>query len=109
MQGPPKIGLVLRAVNPRFGERFGSSVAVSGTRLAVGAPDRAPCGAVTLFRRAKSSWVVEQVIAPTAGGRFGGAIALDRDGNISLPFNTEGMYRGWIKPDGSRGVAIFKD
>ncbi len=68
---------VLRAVNPRFGERFGSSVAVSGTRLAVGAPDRAPCGAVTLFRRAKSSWVVEQVIAPTAGGRFGGAIALD--------------------------------
>jgi len=68
---------VLRAVNPRFGERFGSSVAVSGQRLAVGAPDRAPCGAVTLFRRAKAAWVVEQVIAPTSGGRFGGAIALD--------------------------------
>ena len=47
-------------------------------------------------------------VIPEMGGD-GGAIALDRDGNISLPFNTEGMYRGWIKPDGSRGVAIFKD
>jgi beta-aspartyl-peptidase (threonine type) len=42
-------------------------------------------------------------------GGDGGAIALDRDGNVSLPFNTEGMYRGWIKPSGERGVAIFKD
>jgi len=47
-------------------------------------------------------------VVPEMGGD-GGAIALDKDGNISLPFNTEGMYRGWIKPDGSWGVAIFKD
>ena len=47
-------------------------------------------------------------VVPAMGGD-GGAIALDKDGNISMPFNTEGMYRGWIKPDGSRGVAIFKD
>ena len=47
-------------------------------------------------------------VVPDMGGD-GGAIALDKDGNISMPFNTEGMYRGWIKPDGSRGVAIFKD
>lgn len=47
-------------------------------------------------------------VVPEMGGD-GGAIALDKDGNISLPFNTEGMYRGWIKPDGSRGVAIFKE
>jgi beta-aspartyl-peptidase (threonine type) len=45
-------------------------------------------------------------VVPEMGGD-GGAIALDKEGNISLPFNTEGMYRGWIKPDGSRGVAIF--
>jgi L-asparaginase / beta-aspartyl-peptidase len=51
--------------------------------------------------------VLMQVV-PELGGD-GGAIALDKDGNIALPFNTEGMYRGWIKPDGSRGVAIFKD
>ena len=43
---------------------------------------------------------------PELGGD-GGAIAIDRDGNIAMPFNTSGMYRGWVKPDGSRGTAIF--
>jgi beta-aspartyl-peptidase (threonine type) len=47
-------------------------------------------------------------IVPEAGGD-GGAIALDRDGHIAMPFNTSGMYRGWIHPDGSRGVAIYRD
>ncbi len=47
-------------------------------------------------------------VVPDMGGD-GGAIALDKDGNIAMPFNTEGMYRGWIHPDGSRGVAIFKE
>ncbi|HEV8692931.1 MAG TPA: isoaspartyl peptidase/L-asparaginase [Lysobacter sp.] len=47
-------------------------------------------------------------IVPQQGGD-GGAIALDRDGNIAMPFNTSGMYRAWIKPDGSRGTAIFRD
>jgi beta-aspartyl-peptidase (threonine type) len=47
-------------------------------------------------------------IVPAAGGD-GGAVALDADGNIAMPFNTSGMYRGWIKPDGSRGTAIFRD
>ncbi|WP_226470383.1 isoaspartyl peptidase/L-asparaginase family protein [Luteimonas panaciterrae] len=45
---------------------------------------------------------------PALGGD-GGAIALDADGNIAMPFNTAGMYRGWIRPDGSRGTAIFRD
>jgi beta-aspartyl-peptidase (threonine type) len=43
---------------------------------------------------------------PELGGD-GGAIAVDRDGNIAMPFGTSGMYRGWAKGDGSRGVAIF--
>ena len=47
-------------------------------------------------------------IVPGLGGD-GGAIALDAKGNIAMPFNTSGMYRGWIKPDGSRGTAIFRD
>ena len=51
--------------------------------------------------------VVNKVV-PALGGD-GGAIALDRDGNIAMPFNTAGMYRAWIKPDGSRGTAIFRD
>lgn len=57
--------------------------------------------------RAASDAVVMQVV-PELGGD-GGVIALDKDGNIALPFNTEGMYRGWIKPSGERGVAIFKE
>ncbi|MET0808119.1 MAG: isoaspartyl peptidase/L-asparaginase [Pseudoxanthomonas sp.] len=43
---------------------------------------------------------------PGLGGD-GGAIAVDRDGNIAMPFSTAGMYRGWIGADGSRGTAIF--
>ena len=38
---------------------------------------------------------------------LGGLVALDRYGNIAMPFNTSGMYRGYAKP-GKRFVAIFK-
>ena len=43
-----------------------------------------------------------------AGGN-GGAIAVDAAGNVAFPFNTEGMYRGWIGADGVPHVAIFAD
>ncbi|WP_111267190.1 isoaspartyl peptidase/L-asparaginase [Lysobacter maris] len=46
-------------------------------------------------------------IVPAAGGD-GGAIALDRDGNIAMPFNSGSMFRGWIGPDGTRGTAIHE-
>ena len=42
-------------------------------------------------------------------GGEGGVIALDRNGNIAMPFNSEGMYRGFIKPDGKSEVMIYKD
>lgn len=51
--------------------------------------------------------VINQII-PKLGGD-GGAIVLAADGRIGLPFNTEGMYRGWIGADGVPHVAIFKD
>lgn len=51
--------------------------------------------------------VIGEVI-PAQGGD-GGVIALDAQGNVALPFNTPGMYRGWIGADGRRGVAIFGD
>ncbi|WP_242104667.1 isoaspartyl peptidase/L-asparaginase [Lysobacter sp. M2-1] len=47
-------------------------------------------------------------VVPELGGD-GGVIALDKDGNIAMPFNTSGMYRGWVKKDGSRGTAVFLD
>ena len=39
----------------------------------------------------------------------GGVIALDAKGNFAMPFNSEGMYRGWIGEDGVAHVAIYKD
>jgi beta-aspartyl-peptidase (threonine type) len=41
-------------------------------------------------------------------GGTGGLIAIDRQGNIALPFNTNGMYRGSIDVDGQVCVAIYK-
>ena len=35
-------------------------------------------------------------------------IAVDRDGNFALPFNSEGMYRGWVV-DGDLNVGIYSD
>ncbi len=42
-----------------------------------------------------------------AGGS-GGVIALDANGNVAMPFNTEGMYRGYAKPN-ERVVKIYKE
>ena len=45
---------------------------------------------------------------PALGGD-GGLIALDKKGNISMPFNTPGMYRGYIKSGTSAVIKIYKD
>lgn len=44
---------------------------------------------------------------PTLGGN-GGLIAVDAEGNIALPFNTEGMYRGYGYADQGPVVAIYR-
>jgi beta-aspartyl-peptidase (threonine type) len=41
-------------------------------------------------------------------GGTGGLIAIDRQGNIALPFNTSGMYRGYVEPNGKFVVEIYK-
>ncbi len=43
-----------------------------------------------------------------AGGS-GGVICVDKSGNISMPFNSEGMFRGFATADGNGGVFIYKD
>ena len=45
---------------------------------------------------------------PALGGD-GGLIAVDKDGNIAMPFCTEGMYRGVIKNDAKAVVKIYKE
>ncbi|MFC1481464.1 isoaspartyl peptidase/L-asparaginase family protein [Candidatus Neomarinimicrobiota bacterium] len=42
-------------------------------------------------------------------GGTGGVVALDKDGNIAMPFNTSGMYRGYVDQDGNITIAIYKD
>lgn len=39
----------------------------------------------------------------------GGLISVDSRGNISTPFNSDGMFRAWMGPDGVPHVAIFED
>lgn len=41
-------------------------------------------------------------------GGTGGLIAVDRQGNIALPFNTTGMYRAFVSIDGRTGVALYQ-
>lgn len=43
-----------------------------------------------------------------AGGS-GGVICVDKAGNVSMPFNSEGMFRGYASSDGKSGVYIYKD
>jgi beta-aspartyl-peptidase (threonine type) len=45
---------------------------------------------------------------PPLGGR-GGLIAIDARGNVVLPFNTEGMYRGWARVGAAPVSAIYAD
>jgi beta-aspartyl-peptidase (threonine type) len=40
-------------------------------------------------------------------GGTGGVIAIDRAGNIAMPFNTAGMYRGFRLSNGRQAIEIF--
>jgi beta-aspartyl-peptidase (threonine type) len=51
--------------------------------------------------------VVMQVLVDAGGS--GGVVALDAQGQPSMVFNSEGMYRGWIATSGEPHVAIYRD
>jgi len=42
-------------------------------------------------------------------GGIGGIIAVDKNGNIAMPFNTSGMFRGFVKSDGEIKVKMFSE
>ena len=48
--------------------------------------------------------VIDQI---GALGGDGGLIALDHQGNIAHPFNSQGMKRAWLTPAGEIGVEVF--
>ncbi|WP_100658251.1 isoaspartyl peptidase/L-asparaginase family protein [Alteromonas flava] len=51
--------------------------------------------------------VIHQVLKPAGGD--GGVVAVDKYGNVAMPFNTEGMYRASIDAMGTRKIAIYKE
>jgi len=46
---------------------------------------------------------------PKIPGGAGGLIAIDRQGNVALPYSTNGMYRGTITQSGNIWVAIYEE
>jgi beta-aspartyl-peptidase (threonine type) len=42
-------------------------------------------------------------------GGDGGLIAVDAEGNVAMPFNTEGMYRAYKTSEGKKEIGIYKD
>ena len=46
---------------------------------------------------------------PKEEGGAGGLIALDAKGNVAMPYNTEGMYRGYVTSAGKIKVMIYED
>lgn len=74
----------LTAEAARPASLFGSSVAVSGNRVAVGAPmedgDGSNAGAVYVFRRTGTGWIQEARLTPgglSPGDEFGVSVSLD--------------------------------
>ncbi|HUS86728.1 MAG TPA: isoaspartyl peptidase/L-asparaginase [Bacteroidales bacterium] len=54
-----------------------------------------------------SELVVNEKLVKAGGS--GGVICVDSRGEVSMPFNSEGMFRGFARPDGTGGVFIYKD
>src|SRR4029079_10288953 len=60
------------------------------------------------YRKENLSRATGAALAQIAAlGADGGVIAVDRRGNIAMPFNSEGMYRGAIDRRGQRHLAIY--
>ena len=60
-------------------------------------------GGLTLH---EASWTVIFEKIPAQHGE-GGVISIDRMGNIAMPFNTSGMYRGFGRSNGELSVGIL--
>ena len=52
-----------------------------------------------------ADFLINDKLKSQRGG--GGLIAVDKDGNISMPYNTNAMFRGYAKAKGGRVVEIY--
>jgi beta-aspartyl-peptidase (threonine type) len=90
-----------------------TSCAVSGTgdgeyfiRLSVARDIAALVEYKGMTVAAASEEVIQRKL--TALGGEGGVIVLDRRGNVAMPFNSEGMYRGVIRSGAEPEILIYK-
>lgn len=51
--------------------------------------------------------VIQEKLSQMGGS--GGVIAMDHDGNVSMEFNTPGMYRATMNADGDLYIGMYKD
>ncbi|MGB9096941.1 isoaspartyl peptidase/L-asparaginase [Erwinia sp.] len=58
------------------------------------------------LKEASDRVVMEKILVL---GGSGGVIAVDRDGNLALPFNSEGMYRGYGYVGDAPNVGIYRE
>lgn len=58
------------------------------------------------LRKAADTVILD--IIPRLGGD-GGLISVDRNGNIAMPFNTPGMFRGYICGDGVAHILMYRE
>ncbi len=56
------------------------------------------------LEEASNMLILEKLVRQKAKG---GIIAVDKDGNIAMPFNTNAMFRGFVKSTGEKEVAIY--
>jgi L-asparaginase / beta-aspartyl-peptidase len=54
-----------------------------------------------------ANFVIHDKLVPQ--GAAGGIVAMDKHGNVAMPFNTSGMYRGYLKSTGEEAVYLYKD
>lgn len=54
-----------------------------------------------------ADYVVNQHLVEKGG--TGGLIAMDAQGNVAMPFNTAGMYRGYLRANGEMVIEIYRD
>lgn len=72
--------LQIRIDGPANGDLFGSSLALNGDVLAIGAPGTSSSnGAVHFYNRAGTSWNFDETITAPSGGEFGTSIDLSND------------------------------
>ncbi len=62
------------------------------------------CASQSLDRAARG--VIDEL---GAAGGSGGVVAVDRDGALALPFNTAGMYRGYVRSGEAIHTAIYDE